>query len=115
MLDSDENMCNHEFIFSINAGTNDVMKINFTEVGGNSVVHFAVGDNFESAKGSTLINALGQTLQVGFPNSIYLSIEHDTTSDEQVEFEFWYLDLDLADDDRSVTGYNLVTKDVKCK
>ena len=56
-------------------------------------------------------------LQAGFPNSIFISIEHDVETDERVEFEFWYKDLrnNAADAKKSVKGFNLVTKDVKRK
>ena len=110
-------MCNHEIVFSIDAGVNDVMKIEFLKMSESTRIHFSVGETFENAKGSTMINAQGQILQIGFPFSIYLTIDHDISQSEKVEFEFWYLDLDANDKDAklSVTGYNLVTKDVTGK
>ena len=70
-------MCNHLITFSTDAGINDVLKIEFLKVSPNTIVNFAVGETFESSKGSTMVSAEGQTLQLGFPQSIYLSIEHE--------------------------------------
>ena len=54
-------------------------------------------------------NAVGEILQVGFPYSIYLTIQHDIAISDQLEFEFWYLDLDATEADKkyTVSGYNL--------
>ena len=55
-------MCNHLITFSTDAGINDVLKIEFLKVSPNTIVNFAVGETFESSKGSTMVSAEGQTL-----------------------------------------------------
>lgn len=64
-----------------------------------------------------MLNSQGQTIQVGFPNSIYISVEHDILSATQFSFEFWYLDLkpNVEDAKKSITGYDVVTRDVTGK
>ena len=67
-----------------------MLKVEFLEVSSGTKVHFAVGENFERAIGETELNPQGKILEIGFPNSIYLSVEHLPTSTGTFKFEFWY-------------------------
>ena len=51
MLSKNQNICNHELVFNMNAGINDVMKVEFLKMNKKTRVHFAVGESFESAEG----------------------------------------------------------------
>ena len=47
-----------------------------------------------------------------------MTIQHDYSDiSDDVKFEFWYLDLDASEKDKSksVSGYNIKTIDVKGK
>ena len=109
VLSKEQHICNHEIVFSNDAGINDVMKVEFKKLNQNTIVYFAVGENYENSVGQTMKNTVGEILQIGFPNSLYLTIQHDIAISDQLEFEFWYLDLDATEADKkySVSGYNL--------
>ena len=72
---------------------NDIINIKFTEVTPGTVVSFAVGPTFDQAKGEKISQPLNKLLRVAFPNSLYLSVEHEVDDvSGKFGFEFWYLD-----------------------
>lgn len=62
LLSYNNNVCNHEITFSNDAGINDVLKVEFLSVSPTAIVNFAVGETFETAKGSSMVSAEGQTI-----------------------------------------------------
>ena len=115
MLRVDENICNHQISFPIDAGLNDIIKLKFKKYAVGTQVYFAVGPSFERANGQ-LISDLStvEILKVGFPNSIFLMIEHPEGSSGDFAFDFWYKDqgTDIYEDEfESIdghTGYSFV-------
>ena len=58
-LTETQNVCNHMITFATDAGVNDVLKVEFLKVSPNTVINFAVGETFETSKGSTMVTAEG--------------------------------------------------------
>lgn len=91
-LVASENICNHVISFPIDAGISDILKIKFREHNPGTVVNLAVGRSFDSSRGERLTDLTDKLLSVGFPNSIFLSIEHVTSPAGRLSIEFWYKD-----------------------
>ena len=68
------------------------MYVKFLEHVPGTRVHFAVGRSYARAKGEIINDPTDKLLRVGFPNSLYLTIEHSTTADGKFTFDFWYKD-----------------------
>ena len=90
-------------MFSIDAGINDNIVIRFIEAPPGTIVNFGVGESFQTAKGEEILTVAGKDLVIGFPNKIFISIEHKTENRGNFEFEFWYRDneVNLHHDDES--------------
>ena len=58
VIDQLERFCNHEIRFSIEAGMNDILKIDFLAAPPGTKVYFSVGTSFESAEGQELTDNL---------------------------------------------------------
>ena len=82
-------------MFSINAGINDNIVIRFKDAPPGTVVNFGVGESYPTAKGEQISTVAGKDLVIGFPNRVFLSIEHKTSNRGVFEFEFWYRDNDV--------------------
>ena len=82
-------------MFSINAGINDNIVIRFKEAPPGTVVNFGVGESYTTAKGELISTVAGKDLVIGFPNRVFLSIEHKTENRGVFEFEFWYRDNEV--------------------
>lgn len=91
-LAESENICNHMISFPIDAGVNDILKIKFLAHNPGTVVNLSVGTSFASSRGEVLTDLTDKLLRVGFPNSIFLSIEHRVKPSGRLSLEFWYLD-----------------------
>lgn len=88
-------MCSHEISFSIDAGLNDILNVHFAEVEPGTILHMAVGIDFDTADGQILEEPRGIKLKVAFPNKIFLTVEHRAVEDVLngvFAFEFWYTD-----------------------
>ena len=57
------------------------MYVKFLEHVPGTRVHFAVGRSYARAKGEIINDPTDKLLRVGFPNSLYLTIEHSETDD----------------------------------
>ena len=95
VLSSEYNVCNHQIMFSIDAGINDNIVIRFHDAPPGTVVNFGVGDSYQTAKGEVIGTVAGKDLVIGFPNRVFLSIEHKTINRGNFEFEFWYRDNEV--------------------
>ena len=85
----------------------------FLEHNPGTVVRFSVGKSFASSRGETITDLTDKLLKVGFPNSLFLSIEHVTKPTGRVSIEFWYKDQDADNEDGeqlSTDGYSLITE-----
>ena len=50
-------------------------------------------------------------MKIGFPNSLFLSIEHVTNPTGRVSIEFWYKDQNADNEDgEEIDGYSLITE-----
>ena len=107
----------HQISFSIAGGRNDILKVKFTKFQPGTQVFFAAGVNFLDAQGLKIADPENTTLNVNFPNSIYLVVEHvDSSSVGPFAFEFWYLDQDTNEAKEDVIdGYRIEVKEVKGK
>ena len=95
VLDSRENLCNHELAFSIDAGLGDTLNIKFKDVVDGTVINFAVGLSFIEAKGEIIQESLAsKMIKVDFPNKLFMTIEHSLHIPGRFEFEFWYTSQD---------------------
>jgi len=54
-------------------------------------VYFAAGASLAVAEGMEVPDLDNTTIKVGFPNSIYLVVEHGA-ADTTFAYDFWYLD-----------------------
>lgn len=54
-------------------------------------LYFAAGVTLPTAEGMEITDLENTTIKVGFPNSIYLVVEHGAV-DATFAFNFWYLD-----------------------
>ena len=57
------------------------MYVKFLEHVPGTKVHFAVGKSYARAYGEIIYDPTNKLLRVGFPNSLYLTIEHATNED----------------------------------
>ena len=103
----DELVCNHHIIFSVDAGVNDKIKLQFRTWPAGTRVSFAVGGTYATAVGEDLRESdfANAILEVGFPSQIFLTIEHSDENRGDFSFEFWYQDRSPEDD--AVTTYSL--------
>ena len=100
----------------MDAGRNDIMKLRFVNFAEGTKVYFAVGKNLDQAEGLMIDDLENSTLNVGFPNSIYLVIEHDLRERGDFSFDFWYIDQDSINaDQEAVNGFDLVVTEKVCK
>ena len=67
-------MCNYKFIFSIDAGEADILKVTFKQIE-NAFMRYFVGTSLADVKGKDLESPLGKTIRISYPNSLYISIE----------------------------------------
>ena len=75
-LDEVSNICNHEIRFSGNAGATDLLVIKFLDSVPGTKVNFVVGNNFETAEGEKIDYLYNKVIKVGFPLSIWMSVDH---------------------------------------
>ena len=75
-------------------------------------VHFAVGRSYARAKGEIIDNPTNKLLRVGFPNSLYLTIEHAVNADGQFTFDFWYKDQASELAVEKIDGYSLTSEEI---
>ena len=87
-----ENICNHMITFPIDAGINDILKIKFRDHNPGTIVNLSVGPSFALSRGEVITDLTDKLLKVGFPNSIFLSIEHKINPTGVLSLEFWYKD-----------------------
>ena len=93
------------------------MKIKFREHNPGTVVNFAVGKSYESAHGETITDLADQLLKVGFPNKIFLSVEHvKKPFTGRLSIEFWFKDqtVENLNGEKVIDGYSLI-KEIKGK
>jgi hypothetical protein len=85
-------MCNYKFVFSIDAGKADILKVTFKQIE-NSFVRYFVGTSLADVKGKDLASPLGKTIRISYPNSLYISFEQLQEGDmTQFEVEYLYID-----------------------
>ena len=77
-LVAEQNMCNHQFTFDINAGVGDILTMKFNEAVPGTKVHFSVGNSFDTSRGETIedLTESDVILKIGFPNKLYITVEH---------------------------------------
>ena len=104
----EENICNHEVTFSIDGGLNDILKVHFIEASPGTIVYFAVGTDFNTAKGEIMEEPRDAILRISFPNKLFLSVEHPETEPSPFAFQFFYQDKSIDDQNAIfLSGYNL--------
>ena len=93
-------------------GNNDILKIKFRRHNPGTKVHFSVGKSFATSRGETITDLTDKLIKVSFPNSIFLSIEHETEDWGRVNIEFWYKDhtVENEDGEQISDGYSLITE-----
>ena len=76
-------------------------------------MYFVAGVSLLTANGMAIPDLENTTIKVGFPNSIYLTVEHGT-ADETFSFDFWYLDQDTNEArEDPIDGYMIEIKEVE--
>ena len=109
-LDEVSNICNHEIRFSGNAGATDLLVIKFLDSVPGTKVNFVVGNNFETAKGEKIDYLFNKVIKVGFPLSIWMSVDHTISQAGSFSFEFYYVNNQPGEDDmKQVIGYEVET------
>ena len=106
-----QNICNHLITFSLDGGINDILTLHIKSYQPKTRIEFAVGTAYNSVKGEFIENLENKIIQVGYPFSLYLSVEHDTWEQSGVfEFEFWYEDNEISEIDKAIYGYKIFEK-----
>ena len=82
LLLPEENMCNHEISFSIDAGLKDILNVHFLKVEPGTRLHMAIGTDFITADGQILEEPRDIKLKVAFPNKIFLTVEHSVVDND---------------------------------
>ena len=106
-------MCKHEISYSVDAGFNDILRVEFYSFAPGTKVYYAYGETFSQVKGGGVIDdeVENKLISLSFPNRLFLSIEHVTDPPGEVEFRFWY-DDNLANDEAEEfddDGFSLIT------
>ena len=111
-LKDSENICNHQITIGIDGGINDILKVKFLETNPGTIVKFSVGKSFASSRGEIVTDLTDKLLKIGFPNSLFLSIEHVTQPTGRVSIEFWYKDQGVENEEieKVTDGYSLITE-----
>ena len=102
------NFCNHALLFDIDAGSRDVLTVEFKQAHPDTKVHYAYGPSFDSViNGGVLSDVRGQQITIMFPNNLYFSIEHVLDGDYEFSFSFFYEDNEPESDESLLSIFKI--------